>query len=800
MRTLTTQLPEFGSLGGAASTPSETEVRSALDSKVSHLASMVLPGVGLFLLLAGAFDAIGSTVPVPASALATTWLSAVTALTVGGALKYGVIPSRLANAAASGAIASVLMQAIVRLWTTPLALPSIHVILLVVGASSVLLSWRWFAATLAISVGSWSLSAWLLSSRNEGLETSPFVEALALAAMVAFVIHHRRMRAYHNRFRAEMIEARRKESLSQVQRRYESAVRGANDGLWFWDLEAEQIYVSAKWAQMVGCPEGALRLSPDAWWDSVDPYYVDSLRSALNAHVEGASSQFECKYRIRKQDGDHIWVLARGLATRDDKGVARSVAGSMTDISHVMEIEQQLVNDALQDKLTSLANRHRLMMDLQFAVEESLQDGKLIALIFLDLDDFKYVNDNLGHPVGDQLLTEIAKRLWTCTRPTDTLARYGGDEFVLLLNELSEANEAEDIGRRMQQVLAAPIEVSGHSLKVTASVGISINCPVVRQHEDLLRNADIAMYKAKAEGKGELRVFNSEMQSQARRSWELFNVVRGVVDREECSVHYQPIVSLDDGRVAGAEALFRWQGPKNAQRTTSELIIAAERTGSIIGIGEWVLRKVCADAVDWQRRGLTPIQVSANVSAHQLRLPGFPEIVKRILRDEGLDPHWLELELTETAFMHDIETVCGNLRRLVDLGVGLAIDDFGTGYSSLGYLAKFPLKTLKIDGSFVSGITVDPHSAALTKGIISLAHSLGLSVTAEKVENVRQLQFLTTEGCDCVQGYLASPALAADDMARILGSDDRLLSTVRRKAYVSRREVELVLLRQAVGN
>jgi diguanylate cyclase (GGDEF)-like protein/PAS domain S-box-containing protein len=626
------------------------------------------------------------------------------------------------------------------------------------------------------------------------------VEALALAAMVAFVIHHRRMRAYHNRFRTEMIEARRKESLSQVQRRYESAVRGANDGLWFWDLEAEQIYVSAKWAQMVGCPEGALRLSPDAWWDSVDPYYVDSLRSALNAHVEGASSQFEYKYRIRKQDGDHIWVLARGLATRDDNGVARSVAGSMTDISHVMDIEQQLVNDALQDKLTSLANRHRLMMDLQFAVEESRQDGKLIALIFLDLDDFKYVNDNLGHPVGDQLLTEIAKRLWTCTRPTDTLARYGGDEFVLLLNELSDANEAEDIGRQMQRVLAAPIEVGGHSLKVTASVGISINCPVVQQHEDLLRNADIAMYKAKAEGKGELRVFNSEMQSQARRSWELFNVVRGVVDREECSVHYQPIVSLDDGRVAGAEALFRWQGPKNAQRTTSELIIAAERTGSIIGIGEWVLRKVCADAVDWQRRGLTPIQVSANVSAHQLRLPGFPEIVKRILWDEGLDPHWLELELTETAFMHDIETVCGNLRRLVDLGVGLAIDDFGTGYSSLGYLAKFPLKTLKIDGSFVSDITVDPRSAALTRGIISLAHSLDLSVTAEKVENVRQLQFLTTEGCDCVQGYLASPALAADDMARILESDDRLLSTVPRKAHVSGRAVELVLLRQAVGN
>ncbi len=799
MRTLTTPLPEFGCLSDAANTPSETQVRSALDSKVSQIANKVLPGVGVFLLFAGAFDAVGNAGSVPVSALVATWLSALIVLAIGGALKYGVIPSRLANAAVSGAVGSVLTQAIVRLRTTPPALPSIHVVLLLLGASSILLSWRWFAVTLAGSVGSWSLSIWLFSSTDERLQTSHFEGTLAVAAVLAFAIQLRRLRAYRNRFRDQMIEAHCRESLRQVQHRYESAVRGANDGLWFWDLQVEQVYVSARWAQMVGYPESALRLSQEAWWDSVDPYYLEGLRSAFDAHVEGQSSQFEYKYRIRKRDGTYMWVLARGLAAHDDKGGARNIAGSMTDISHVIEIEQRLVNHALQDELTGLANRHRLMTDLQFALEESRQADKLIALIFIDLDDFKLVNDNLGHPVGDQLLTEVAKKLWTCTRPTDTLARYGGDEFVLLLNGLSEATEAEEVGRRMQKVLSAPIEVSGHFLRVTASVGISINSPAVRRHDDLLRNADIAMYTAKADGKNQLRVFNSEMHSQARRSWELFNVVRGIVDRKECLIHYQPIVSLDDGRVTGAEALFRWQAPENAQRPTSELILAAERTGAIIEIGEWVLRRVCTDAVGWQRRGLTPIRVSANVSAHQLRLPGFAEIVECIVRDEDLDPHWLELELTETAFMHDIETVCANLRRLVELGVGLAIDDFGTGYSSLGYLAKFPLKTLKIDGSFVSGITVDRHSAALAKGIISLAHSLGLSVTAEKVENVRQLQFLTTEGCDRVQGYLASPPLAADGMAKILESDARLLPPVASETRMSRRDVELELLRQAVA-
>lgn len=798
MRTLTPHSPEFGCLGDLAITVPENEIRSASDRKVSQIARMVLPGVGVFLLLAGALDTFPATDSVPGAVLVATWVAAAIVLALGGALRNGVIPVRLANSAVSCAAAAVLMQAFVQLWAKPLALPSIHFLVVILGASSIVLSWRWLAVIVTSSVGSWSLSVWLLSPTSEQPHTMTFGWALSLAATLAFAIHRQRLHAYRNRFRNEMIEALYKESLRQSQSRYESAVRGSNDGLWFWDLEAERVYGSARWAQMIGYPDGAVSLSPQAWWDAVDPYYMDGLRSALNAHLEGESAQLEYKHRIRKQDGNHIWVLTRGLATRDASGNPKTIAGSMTDISHVIEIEQRLVRDALQDKLTGLANRHCLMTDLQLAAEESRETGRLIALVFFDLDDFKLVNDNLGHPVGDQLLAEVAKALWSCTRPGDTLARYGGDEFVLLLDGINQPTEAEDVGRRMQHALSHPIEVSGHSLKLTASVGIAISGPGVWQHDELFRNADIAMYRAKAEGKGQLRVFNLEMHGQARRSWELYNVVRGVVDREECLLRYQPIVSLDDGRVTGAEALFRWQAPNNEQRSTIELILAAEHTGSIIGIGEWVLRRACADAVEWQRRGLPNIRLSANVSAHQLRLPEFAELVESIVTEADLDPHWLELELTETAFMQDIDTVCANLRSLVELGIKLAVDDFGTGYSSLSYLARFPLSSLKIDGSFVSAITQDPQTAALTKGVISLAHSLGLSVTAEKVETLGQLRFLTAEGCDRVQGYLASPPLTADGMARILEANDTLLPIMTMQPVMSRHAVVFEPLRQAV--
>jgi diguanylate cyclase (GGDEF)-like protein/PAS domain S-box-containing protein len=780
--------PEFGCLaGGVTQEVAEAEIRTALAEQAGRIGARVLPGVGTFFVFAALYDAVTGDPRTRVPIVAATCLCALALVAIGRALQRGARVPGGAHGGLSMAGAMVLLQAVVRLLYTPPALPTVHILLLVVVLSSMLLGWGWFTLTIGGSLAAWGLLAWQIFAPAERLVAVAGSWTLALVTLAAMFIHHRRLENYRRRIREHIVEARNREGFHRIQTRYESAVRGANDGLWFWDLASGEIYVSARWSQMAGSPGSASSLSPEQWWDTVDLYHLEGFRAAVDAHLAGETEQLEYKHRLRRRDGSSIWVLTKGLATRDGKGTAISIAGSMTDISHVVEIEQALVRDALHDRLTGLANRHCLTTELQRAMEQSRETGSLIALVFIDLDDFKLVNDNLGHLAGDQLLIEVATRLRSCTRPHDLLSRYGGDEFVLLMEGLSDASEAEMVGRRIQEVLAAPAGTHGHSLKVTAGVGIAVNHPAVWQPDELLRNADIAMYEAKAQGKNQLGVFSPEMHSRARHSWALYNAVRDVVDREECALNYQPIVSVEDGCVAGMEALFRWNAPQAQKTNTGEFILAAEKTGAIIEIGQWALRRACADAAGWQRQGLRPIPVSVNVSAHQARLPGFWQTVERVLEEEGLDPRWLELELTETAFMEDLDIVCANLRELVDMGVRLAVDDFGTGYSNLGYLTKFPLRSLKIDGSFVINITSCPQTAALTKGLISLAHSLGIEVTAERVENLQQLRFLAAESCDRVQGYLVSPPLPEREAARLLASEDTLLPLTAALARPPRR-------------
>jgi diguanylate cyclase (GGDEF)-like protein len=436
-----------------------------------------------------------------------------------------------------------------------------------------------------------------------------------------------------------------------------------------------------------------------------------------------------------------------------------------------MEVEKRVLNDAFHDKLTGLPNRHFFMGQLETAVRRSRQRGAdPFAVIFLDLDRFKVINDSLGHLVGDQLLSAAAARLRACQRPGDTVARFGGDEFVVLLEGLREAEDVLRVATKIQQALIEPFRLGQHEVMTAASIGIALGNPDIKRPEDLLRNADIAMYYGKAQRKGQIQVFNEDMHTRAVRLWQLQNDLSRALEREELRLHYQPIISLTGGRIIGVEALVRWQRTKSEMLGPSQFIPLAEEMGIITDIGEWALRNACAQNAAWQRAGIQRFKVAVNLSPRQLQKERFPETVREILAETDLSPEFLELELTETALMDSLDVAPTTLDTLSKNGIRVAIDDFGTGYSSMSHLRRFAFDTLKIDRSFVADVSTDEKAAAVAKGMIGLAHNLKLKVTAEGVESEAQLRFLVSERCDQIQGFLASQPLEPERITQMMRS------------------------------
>jgi diguanylate cyclase (GGDEF)-like protein/PAS domain S-box-containing protein len=550
--------------------------------------------------------------------------------------------------------------------------------------------------------------------------------------------------------------------LREAQERFRTAFDHAPIGMALIAPDGRCFRANRALAQMLGRAEDELSgVSLLALTHPDDRAEVgDTMQRALS----GAGTAYRIEQRYIHADGRPLWVAHSGSVVRDLEARPLYFVCQIEDISERRASGELLAHQAIHDPLTGLPNRTLFVDCLQRALNESDHDAHL-AVLFLDIDHFKVVNDSLGHPAGDRLLVALADRLRATMRPDDTVARFGGDEFTVLCGAVPDETTAQELARRLSEAVAKPITLAEGEVFVTASVGIALSGTELETAETLLRNADAAMYRAKDQGRARSELFRTDAHDQAVRHLRTGNELHRALERGELCMHYQPIVSLETGRISGFEALLRWQHPKRGLVGPDEFVGLAEETGLVVPIGSWALEEACRQAEYWHSHG-SNVTMSVNLSPRQLAEPGLPADVARVLQATRVQPGLVWLEITETALMRDAEAAVRALGALRSLGVHLAVDDFGTGYSSMTYLKRFPVEALKVDRTFVDGIGRDPEDSAICTAVVSLAHALGLRAVAEGVETAEQLAELRTLGCELGQGYLfgrpASPETFGD--------------------------------------
>jgi diguanylate cyclase (GGDEF)-like protein/PAS domain S-box-containing protein len=560
--------------------------------------------------------------------------------------------------------------------------------------------------------------------------------------------------------------------LSESEDRYAAAAEGANDGLWDWNLIDNQIYYSPRWKAMLGCDEAEIGDCPEEWFGRLHPDDEAAVQIQLKLHLNGEATQFQTEFRLLTQAREYRWFRCRGLARRNESGEPYRLSGSLMDITDHYSVKQQLLEDSLRDVLTGLPNRHLFMTRLQQAFQRhrTVEDAQY-AVLFLDLDRFKVVNDSLGHLLGDELLLQVAARLKTCLRDQDIVARFGGDEFVILLENIESIDDTQAIAERIQQQMSNCFFLDQQEVFTGASIGIAISGPQYQNPEDLLRDADAAMYRAKRSGISRYEIVNGDIHTGSLALLQMDSDLRRAIERQEFFLVYQPIISLSSGSIAGFEALIRWQHPERGLVSPSDFIPLAEDTGFIVPLGDWVLQQACSQMRQWQIQypSAIPLTIHVNVSSKQFAQPDFVRKTRDVLLAAELAYGSLKLEITEGVIMQHEAFVAQQLNTLKDLGVCLGIDDFGTGYSSLQYLNSFPLDTLKIDRSFV-GQMESSDSLEIVRTIINLAHNLKMQVVAEGVETQSQAARLRGMGCEYAQGYFFAKPLDGEAASHLLQS------------------------------
>ncbi len=548
-------------------------------------------------------------------------------------------------------------------------------------------------------------------------------------------------------------------ALKESEERYALAVNGANDGIWDWDLRTDKIYYAPRWKSILGYEQDEIGDHLDEWFQRIFVDDFEYTRFSISAHIRKRTSHFTNEHRLLHKDGDYRWVLCRGMAVWNDTDEAVRIAGSISDITDRKKAEERLLHDAFHDSLTQLPNRALFIDRLTQAIMRARRNPEYrFAVLFLDMDRFKDINDSIGHVIGDHLLVKVANILSGGVRSIDTLSRFGGDEFIILLDDVKDDMGVTRVAAWIEDQFTAPIEIDGHEVFTSTSIGIVFSHPDYLNSEEIIRDADIAMYYAKSLGGRRAEVFKSSMRQRVLERLTLETDLRRAISGGELRIYYQPIADLASGQLIGFEALVRWQHPEKGVLSPIDFIALAEETGMIMSLDRWMLRQACRQAHSWnqQYKLMADLTISVNISAKHIATPEFRDYVDLVLRETKLSPDNLKLEITEFSIVDHNEITATAFTNLQDLGVQIQIDDFGIGYSSLGYLSSFPINALKIDQSFVGNIVEDKNQRDIVQAIITLTERLNVKVIAEGVETYDQLRELRQLGCQLGQGYLLS--------------------------------------------